>query len=104
MRRVYFIWAGRTVLTRIFPIAIVLYGLALLLAKAVFWAMVVKNMPAVSHPLAASRFVYLAFLNTEFMVQVVTIVSILSAFVIAREVVRVIARGFSQKAFVSLAI
>ena len=89
MRRVYFVHAVRPFVSNTAG-AFVLLSLSLyLLGREVFVAQVFRNMPAADSA-AILRFAEAAFLNTTFVVQVLTIVAAVAGLWLARECIRLV--------------
>jgi len=89
MRRVYFVHAVRPFVSNTAG-AIVLLGLSLyLLGREVFVAQVFRNMPTADSA-AILHFAEAAFLNTTFLVQVLTVLAAIAGLWLARECVRLI--------------
>jgi hypothetical protein len=87
MRRVRFVHTIRPLLSSAAG-ACVLLGLSLyLLGREVFVGQILRNIP-VADPAAVLRFVESAFLNTSFVVQVLTVLAMLAGLWLVRECIR----------------
>jgi len=89
MRRVYFVHAVRPFVSNTAG-AFVLLGISLyLLGREVFVAQVFRNMPA-ADPAAMLSFMEAAFLNTNFVVQTLTVLAVIGGLWLARECLRLL--------------
>lgn len=90
MRRVHFVHVVRPFLSNAAG-AVALMGVSLyFLGREVFVAQIFRNMPSASDYAALLRFVEVAFLNTTFAVQLLTVLALLAGLWLARECVRVL--------------
>lgn len=92
MRRVRTIHAVRP-LTGGTAVAVVLLGVSLYaIGRMVFVAQVFRNMPAVGDVSAVLRFFLSAFLHTDFVVQVLTLLVTAAALWMVRDIARVLSQ------------
>lgn len=93
MRRVHTVHTLRPLLSGGVLGTVVLAGSLFLIGRLVFVAQVFRNMPSLADATAVARFLLEAFVHTDFVVQALTLLVVLSLAWIARDIARVVAVG-----------
>jgi len=94
MRRVYFVHAVRPFLSNAAGAVVLMAASLYLLGRQVFVAQVFRNMPSTSDYAALLRFFEAAFLNTSFVVQLLTVLAALASVWLVRECTRLLTPGW----------